>query len=67
MAISVNFLNLWDFQNIMVPPQHIPTPTPAPDRAGPVTCLGGPVASGGPFNKSSVAFRAAEPVGLGND
>ena len=25
-------------------PLNIPTPTPAPDRGGPVACLGGPVA-----------------------
>ena len=35
MAISDKFLN---------PPQHIPTPTPAPNRGGPVACIGGPVA-----------------------
>ena len=25
-------------------PLNMPTPTPAPDQGGPVTCLGGPVA-----------------------
>ena len=29
--------------NIMVP-SKVPSPTPAPDRGGPVACLGGPVA-----------------------
>ena len=28
----------------MVPLSHIPIPTPAPVRGGPVACLGGPVA-----------------------
>ena len=43
MAFSVNFLN----------PLNKPTPTPAPDRGGPVPCIGGPVA---------FVFRASETV-----
>ena len=35
-------LNLWDFQET-TNPLKIPTPTSAPDRGGPVACLGGPV------------------------
>ena len=35
-----------DFQMRESPaPRNIPTPTPAPDRGGPVDCLGCPVAS----------------------
>ena len=39
------FFYLWDFQE-STKPLKIPTPTPAPDRGGPVACLGGPA---GPF------------------
>ena len=37
MAFSVNLLN---------PPLNIPTPTSAPNRGGPVACIGGPATSG---------------------
>ena len=37
MPSNANISTLWY-------PLNIPTPTPAPDRGGPVACLGGPVA-----------------------
>ena len=41
-------LNIFVFQET-THTLKIPTPTPAPDRGGPVACLGGPVAClGGP-------------------
>ena len=41
---TIKCLNLGDFQETLWYPLNIPTPTPAPDRGGPVACLGGPVA-----------------------
>ena len=38
---QLNFLNLWDFRETTTP-LKIPTPTPAPNRGGPVACLSGP-------------------------
>ena len=40
---KIIFSNIWDFQET-TPPLKIQIPTPAPERGGPVACLGGPVA-----------------------
>ena len=37
-------------------PVNIPTPTPAPDRGGPVACQGGPVAMRMPCVSTSNAY-----------
>ena len=45
ILLSVKFLN----------PLNIPTPTPAPNRGGPVACVGGPVAW---FHKRAARYWA---------
>ena len=67
MAFSVEFLNLWDFQETLwYPCNNIPTPTPAPKRGGPVACLSGPVAfrhaRDSPFGKPEISLSKKQKM-----